>query len=158
MNNPSSSITSPATMPSTGETSLTNLLQTLTVTVSPKTYTFITLPPHTYPSNLRPEAPIQMLFREPTEDQMDDDYRLDLLGHLTGVPGAWLRDVPNLVETAHIERFMAVVAKALADVGVSANVIAAYLHDHVFVQADRVEVVKAAIEKVAEDARMQTRS
>ncbi|KAK5092030.1 hypothetical protein LTR24_005573 [Lithohypha guttulata] len=141
MNNPSSSITSPATMPSTGETSLTNLLQTLTVTVSPKTYTFITLPPHTYPSNLRPEAPIQMLFREPTEDQMDDDYRLDLLGHLTGVPG-----------------FMAVVAKALADVGVSANVIAAYLHDHVFVQADRVEVVKAAIEKVAEDARMQTRS
>lgn len=51
--------------------------------------------------------------------------------------------------------FMAVVAKALSDAGVSANVVAAYLHDHVFVQADRAEVAKTAIEKVADVARAQ---
>lgn len=153
-------------MPSTGETSLTNLLQTLTVTISPQTYTFITLPPHSNPSNLHPRTPIQMLFREPTEDQWTmiiDSTSSDTLREFQ-VPGsetsptAWKMLTLNVQSSLDAVGFMAVVAKALADVGVSANVVAAYLHDHIFVQADRAEAAKAAIEKVAEKARAQTRS
>jgi len=107
-----------------------------------------------------------MLFREPTEDQWTmiiDSTSSDTLQEFQ-VPGSetsptsWKLLTLNVQSSLDAVGFMAVVAKALADVGVSANVIAAYLHDHVFVQADRVEVAKAAIEKVAEDARTQTRS
>lgn len=48
---------------------------------------------------------------------------------------------------------MAVVARALSEAGVSANVVAGYLHDHVFVQAGRAEGAVEAIERVARDAR-----
>jgi hypothetical protein len=39
----------------------------------------------------------------------------------------------------------AAVAAALSDHGISANVVAAYCHDHIFVPADRAEEALAAL-------------
>lgn len=41
----------------------------------------------------------------------------------------------------------AAVANKLADKGISANVIAAYYHDHVFVQSDKAELAVAALKE-----------
>lgn len=41
----------------------------------------------------------------------------------------------------------ATVANKLADKGISANVIAAYYHDHVFVQSDKAELAVAALKE-----------
>ncbi len=43
----------------------------------------------------------------------------------------------------------AAVARALADAGISANVIAGYHHDHIFVPADRAQDAMAALERLA---------
>jgi hypothetical protein len=43
----------------------------------------------------------------------------------------------------------AVVATKLTEKGISANVIAAFYHDHVFVQAHRAEAALAALEELA---------
>ena len=42
----------------------------------------------------------------------------------------------------------AVVATKLTEKGISANVIAAYYHDHIFVQADRAEEALAALDEL----------
>lgn len=44
----------------------------------------------------------------------------------------------------------ATVATKLAEKGISANVIAAFYHDHIFVQANRAEATMAALEKLAQ--------
>ena len=43
----------------------------------------------------------------------------------------------------------AVIAAKLAEKGISANVIAAFYHDHLFVQANHVEEALAALEELA---------
>ena len=45
----------------------------------------------------------------------------------------------------------AVVATKLAEHNISANVIAAYYHDHVFVQANRAEAALAALRELADN-------
>jgi hypothetical protein len=45
--------------------------------------------------------------------------------------------------------FTAVIASKLAKKGISANVIAAFCHDHVFVQITRAKTALAALKKLA---------
>ena len=156
-------------MLSQGELSLRTLLTTLTVTLQPQTYTFLTLPPGTSPfSNTSPTTAsntsgIQMLFHEPTEHQwtLILDSASEALSTYQALgaeasPTQWKMLTLDVQSSLDAVGFMAVVAKALSDAGVSANVVAGYLHDHVFVQADRAEVARIAIENVAEDARAET--
>ena len=155
-------------MSSTGETSLSNLLRTLTVTISPTTYTFLTLPPnHNTPITISISAQgpsdsngIQMLFHEPSENRwtliIDNAFSETLKTYQ--IPGSetsptqWRMLTLNVQSSLDAVGFMAVVSKALGEAGVSANVVAGYLHDHVFVQEDRVEKAKEALERVREDA------
>jgi hypothetical protein len=46
----------------------------------------------------------------------------------------------------------AAVATALADAGISANVIAGYFHDHIFVPAERAEQALAVLKQLSADA------
>jgi len=156
-------------MASQGELSLQTLLTTLTVTLQPQTYTFLTLPSGTSPfSNTIPTTSpnasgIQMLFHEPTENQwtliLDSTSETLSAYRALGAessPTQWRMLTLDLQSSLDAVGFMAVVSKALTNAGVSANVVAAYLHDHIFVQADRAETARLAIEKVAEDARAKT--
>ncbi|OAN13053.1 transporter [Photobacterium jeanii] len=45
----------------------------------------------------------------------------------------------------------AAVANALADQGISANVVAAYFHDHIFVQADKAQAALEALKTLSQD-------
>lgn len=104
-----------------------------------------------------------MLFREPTEDQwtliIDSSHGTTIstyqeLGAECS-PTHWKMLTLNVQSSLDAVGFMAVVARALTDADVSANVVAAYLHDHIFVQAEKAESAMAAIEQVAKDARAQ---
>lgn len=47
----------------------------------------------------------------------------------------------------------AAVSRQLASVGVSANVIAAFYHDHIFVQSDKADIALSALQALSEESR-----
>lgn len=145
---------------STGETSLSKLLQTLTVTLHPETYTFISLPA-TFTGQIDLNTDVQMLFREPAEGSTTLILKGGSLEQLQTYTNSgaeissvkWRMLTLNVYSSLEAVGFMAVVSKVLAERGVSCNVVAGWFHDHVFVQHEKADEAVEALKRLAEKER-----
>lgn len=145
---------------STGETSLSKLLQTLKVTLHPETYTFITLPP-TFTGQVDFNPNVQMLFRESAEGSTTLILKGGSLEQLQTYTDSgaeissvkWRMLTLNVHSSLEAVGFMAVVSKVLAERGVSCNVVAGWFHDHVFVQREKADEAVEALKRLAEKER-----
>jgi hypothetical protein len=150
-------------MAAPGELDLTTLLSTLTVSLSPTTYLFLTFPPpttiHTLPSTL----PLQMAFQEregltviTTEDAArDHGYTLADPSSTPSVTAAFPCRMVTLNVHSSLEAvgFIAVIATELQKIGMGVNPVSGFFHDHCFVPVGREEEAVACLEKLAERAR-----
>ena len=105
----------------------------MTPTLRPETYVFCTLPPgESLPPGTVPFATVRedegltvVIEHQPTwEPTADDAYRAITLG---------------VHSSLNAVGFIAAVARALADAGIPANVIAGYHHDHLLIPAARAK-------------------
>lgn len=116
-----------------GETNLTTLLQSLQPELDPREFGVVALPSDLpLPPGLRPigwfeEAEGQTLIA--TADALAEAGFQQ--------PGGWARITLTVHSSLEAVGLTAVIATALAREGISANVVAAFYHDHVFVPWDR---------------------
>lgn len=116
-----------------GETNLTTLLQSLQPELDPREFGVVALPSDLpLPPSLRPigwfeEAEGQTLIA--TADALAEAGFQQ--------PGGWARITLTVHSSLEAVGLTAVIATALAREGISANVVAAFYHDHVFVPWDR---------------------
>jgi hypothetical protein len=127
-----------------GETDLRALLAGMTPTLRPEVYEFRTLPPGaSLPRGVVPFATVRedegltvIVEREPaTKPAADDGFRaitLDVHSSLNAVG------------------FFAAVARALAEAGIPANVIAGYHHDHLLIPAASAQDALATLRALAQ--------
>ena len=132
-----------------GESDLAILLGSLAPIVSPDDYVFVSRPTATYGdgAELSPIA----VFREPegltlivpkdradaAGEHYDGAYRLISLGAYSAL---------------HAIGLTAAITAALSNRGISANVVAAFHHDHLFVPASQVDDAVAALVQLAGDS------
>jgi hypothetical protein len=116
-----------------GETNLRTLLGSLQPELDPHEYGVVALPSGLpLPAGLRPigwfeEAEGQTLIA--TADALAEAGFEQ--------PGGWARITLTVHSSLEAVGLTAVIASALAEAGISANVVAAFYHDHVFVPWDR---------------------
>lgn len=130
-----------------GESDLANLLEQLSPELLPQEYSFCTCDSDAL-SDFLHLAPVAT-FRE--------REGLTLVVTRTAAAAAGLPcEQPMRCITLNVHSSLAAVgltaavAGALADVGISANVIAAYYHDHIFVPAERAEEALSTLQALAQ--------
>lgn len=107
----------------TGETDLARLIETMTPTLAPDRYVFRTLPMGSAPPSsgwftlIAEDEGVAMIASDPAGD--------------------WARITLMVYSSLEAVGLTATVATALAAQGISANMVAAFHHDHVFVPWDR---------------------
>ncbi|KIV84993.1 hypothetical protein PV11_00734 [Exophiala sideris] len=135
-----------------GETSLQNLLSTLTVIIHPATYVFLTLTDSQDVTSLHiPFHDIIMSFREAEgvtlilplhiaeTEVLDYEYRCRMI-------------TCNVHSSLEAVGFMAHIATKLAEKGISVNPVSGYYHDHLFVPEDKAEQATEILEGIREQA------
>ena len=125
-------------------TDLDEMLRTLTVSVRPQRYTFITVETGTAPPL---GEGVEAVIRE---DEADTIVATVERAAAEGWPhhfvAAWLTlDVHSALEAVGLT---AAFSAALAAAGIPFNVLAAYHHDHVLVPADRADEAVTALESL----------
>jgi uncharacterized protein len=129
----------------TGETDLGRLIATMRPVLDPAEYGFGQIPcGAALPSGLSPFATVAE-----SEGLTVIAPAGDLARHAIGHVAGWARISLSVQSDLAAVGLTAAIAKALAEEGISANVIAGYLHDHVFVQWDRRHVAMAALARLA---------
>lgn len=119
-----------------GEANLQRLLETLAPARLPGEFVFVTLPAATYGEHSELE-PIASFVEAEGLTLVVPSALADARGHDVGAPFACITlKVHSSLEAVGLT---AVVSRTLADRGISANVIAGYFHDHVFVPAGRAD-------------------
>lgn len=131
-----------------GEKALDILLSTLTATLDPKTYVFVT----TTSLEMPPLPEIQLLFREE-----------EGITVIIGQEYAEANDFPYLFPSRMITLdvmssldavgFMAVVAMRLAAKDMGVNPVSGFYHDHLFVPLGREEEAMEELKLIAEERR-----
>ena len=133
-----------------GETSLSNLLASLKLTLHPSTFVFITFPPAVQP----PESLYQqMLFREAegitvistTESAKEHD-----ISDYTFPCRMITCEVHSSLEAVG---FMAVMTTRLAEKGIGVNPVSGFFHDHLFVPAGRRDEALECLEDLVKESR-----
>lgn len=126
-----------------GETNLTSLLRSLQPELDPREFGVVSmpldLPP---PSGLRPIG-----WFEEAEGQTLIAAADALAEAGFQQPGGWARITLTVHSSLEAVGLTATIATALAKEGISANVVAAYYHDHVFVPWDRRHDAVAILER-----------
>jgi uncharacterized protein len=142
-------------MAAPGEMSLSTLIRTMTPTLSAETYVFGTIPAkseadYTNVLKLFVGLPVQMLYREEE-------------GWSVIVPKATAEEIQlqfvfpckkitlNVHSSLEAVGFIAVITKKLTDVGIGANPVSGYYHDHLFVPAGKEKEVMEALKKMTEE-------
>jgi len=125
-------------------TDLDEMLRTLTVSVRPQRYTFITVETGTAPPL---GEGVEAVIRE---DEADTIVATVERAAAEGWPhhfvAAWLTlDVHSALEAVGLT---AAFSAALAAAGIPCNVLAAYHHDHVLIPADRADEAVTALESL----------
>jgi hypothetical protein len=132
-----------------GEKSLEVLLSTLTTTLHPTTYVFVTLKDA---ANLPPITDIQMLFRESegitiiVSKEFADAQEMEYF-----FPSKMI--TLNVTSSLEAVGFMAVLATRLATKNMGVNPVSGFYHDHLFVPLGREEDAVQELELVAEENR-----
>lgn len=123
-----------------GETNLDRLIQTMRPVVQPGAYVFCSVPSHQVPSQVDPIG----IFQESegttlilTQHQADD------LALAYDFVAAWITlTVHSSLEAVGLT---AAIAQALAAEQISCNVVAAYYHDHIFVNIEDAQRAMAVL-------------
>ena len=141
-----------------GETSLSTLLTTLKLSLDPRTFVFLTVPPTSNPSSLPiPFNDIHMLFRE--KQGITIITTVDVAeshGFRVGDENCFYKskmitlDVHSSLEAVG---FMSVISKKLADEGVNSNPVSAFYHDHLFVKEGEEERAMKVLEELGSEVR-----
>lgn len=133
----------------TGETDLATLLRALDPVLDPVEYGFGVLAGGAAPSGSTGALDPLCLFRE--------DEGMTVIAAAAALDAAgiaqargWARITLRVHSSLQAVGLTAAVARALADAGISANVVAAYHHDHVFVPWDRRQDALAALQECAD--------
>lgn len=128
-----------------GETNLTQLLRTLKPELQPGTYVFCTtaspdaLPLAEAIGTFREREGYTIILPQATADQLGLPYTF---------VAAWITlTVHSALEAVGLT---AAFAQALAQSGISCNVVAAYYHDHIFVAATDAEKALQILRELAE--------
>jgi uncharacterized protein len=117
-----------------GERDLGRLLAGLDPLLHDGQYVFVTLPDRTVPTGLDPVLTFE---EEEGPTLIVPRGQADAAG-LKGVfPSAWI--TLRIHSSLEAVGMLAAIAAALADAGISCNVVSAYYHDHVFVPYGRAE-------------------
>jgi hypothetical protein len=150
-------------MAAPGETDLNTLLSTLTVSLSPETYLFLTFPPPTTIRDLPSTLPLKMAFQEhegltviTTEDAArDHGYTQPDQSSTPSVTAAFPCRMITLNVHSSLEAvgFIAVIATELKKIGMGVNPVSGFFHDHCFVPVGREEEAVSCLEKLAERAK-----
>ncbi|MBM7061664.1 ACT domain-containing protein [Pseudomonas sp. UL073] len=112
----------------TGETSLAVLLRSLAPQLNPGRYVFCTLPD---PTALQGSVPLGSFREREGLTAILEQAEADRLGLAYSYVAAWITlEVHSALEAVGLT---AAFAGALAQAGISCNVIAGYFHDHLFV-------------------------
>ncbi len=128
----------------TGETSLSLLLRNLSARLNPGDYVFCSLPDHRLPTGLVPLGSFREQEGLTVILERQDAQRLGLTFDYVA---AWITlDVHSSLAAVGLT---AAFSKALAEAGISCNVIAGYYHDHLFVARDDAERALAALHQLA---------
>ena len=119
---------------------LAHLLRSLRPERQPGVYAFVVAPPQSDIAALQPIA----TFREAEGTTLIvDAARADAAGLAVRYRAAWL--TLTVQSELHDVGLTAAVATALADAGISCNVVAAVHHDHLFVPVDAADAALAAL-------------
>ncbi len=126
----------------TGETDLSKMLASLAPKLRDEEYIFCTFPQATYGDHSELE-PIASFMEAEGLTVVIPRHRAE--AH--GIPYEAVFKCITLSVHSSLEAvgLTAVIATKLAEKGISANVIAAFYHDHVFVQANRAEATISAL-------------
>ncbi|MEM9172716.1 MAG: ACT domain-containing protein [Pseudomonadota bacterium] len=131
---------------STGETDLATLLASLQPTLDPEDYVFVCLPPGTASDAEHADLLADALatFRE------REGMTLIVPAKRAPTPAPVFKRIEMRVHSSlEAVGMTAALSRALTDVGISANVVAAFYHDHVFVPSARASDAMAALRALA---------
>jgi hypothetical protein len=135
-----------------GERDLRILLSSLTTTLHPDTFVFITMPDEvTSIGALPPSLDARMAFQE-SEGLTIVTTRASADSH--GLQYSFPSRMITLNVHSSLEAvgFIARVASQLAEKGIGANPVSGFFHDHLFVAEGREEEAVAALKNLAEEA------
>ncbi|KUJ20593.1 uncharacterized protein LY89DRAFT_447381 [Mollisia scopiformis] len=143
-----------APAPAPGETSLTALLSTLQLSIDPRTFVFLTLPPS---QSAPPSLFVQMSFHEAegltiiTTQDSAASHNLEYT-----FPSKMI--TLNIHSSLEAVGFMAAISRQLTAFGIGANPVSGYFHDHCFVPLGKEDEAIRVLSGLAEQAKMkQTR-
>ncbi|KAK5045167.1 hypothetical protein LTR84_009500 [Exophiala bonariae] len=141
-----------------GETSLTALISTLTLTLSPTTYVFLTIPT----TQFKPPYPFPlesaiMTFREADSEGITIIAPLENARKYHQFPYQYECRLITCAVHSSLEAvgFLAVLTRELAESGISCNPVSAFYHDHLFVPVGREKDAVALLEGVVTRARKE---
>src|ERR1700734_1303965 len=135
-----------------GECDLRTLLSSLTTTLHPDTFVFITMPDEvTSIGALPPSLDARMAFQE-SEGLTIVTTRASADSH--GLQYSFPSRMITLNVHSSLEAvgFIARVASQLAEKGIGANPVSGFFHDHLFVAEGREEEAVAVLKTLAEEA------
>ena len=139
-----------------GENSLTTLLKTLTMTLDPCTYVFLTFPPKKSPSPLLLDN-AQMTFHESEGITLVALRDLVQTMGITDYQFSCRMITCNVHSSLEAVGFMAAITKKLTEAGIGANPVSGFFHDHLFVpEGKETEAIKA-LEEMVEEAKVKVR-
>lgn len=137
-----------------GETSLATLLSTLTLTLQPQTFVFITYsassPP---PSKVKESA--QMVFRENEGTTIITTLGLAEENNALDYTFPCKMITCNVHSSLEAVGFMAAITKRLTELGIGTNPVSGFFHDHLFVPVGREDEAVAALENLAREAKAE---
>ncbi len=131
----------------TGETDLAELVRTMKPKMRQIELVFCTIPWKDLPDI--PLDPL-LLFKELEGVTMVMPKReAEALGLPIGITWSWIELTVH--SSLNAVGFLSFISKALADAGISLNVVSAYHHDHLFVPDDRAKESIKVLEKLSKD-------
>jgi uncharacterized protein len=135
-----------------GESDLRTLLSSLTTTLHPDTFVFITMPDEvTSIGALPPSLDARMAFQE-SEGLTIVTTRASADSHGLQYSFPSRMITLNVHSSLGAVGFIARVASRLAEKGIGANPVSGFFHDHLFVAEGREEEAVAALKNLAEEA------
>lgn len=128
----------------TGEVDLYRLLAGLDPVLHDGEYVFVTLP---HPTDLTGLSPILSFDETEGRTLVLLRHEAEAAGLVGEFPCAWI--TLRIHSSLEAVGMMAVIAKALAEAGISCNAVSAYYHDHIFVQHHRARDAVAVLRDLA---------
>lgn len=125
-----------------GETDLEKMLAHLQPILSKERYVYCILaypqvPKASVWATIQEEEGLTLIMKQEDADRQALSYE-----------GIWSRITLSVHSSLHAVGLTAVVSKQLAEAGISANIVAGYYHDHIFVQTEKAELACDLLQQI----------